>query len=59
MRKYAEAGRTDLALVQIGHDRQEPFFDWAAKELLPTRSASCSRRPRDARPACRHLRGRC
>ncbi|TDC86421.1 TIGR03557 family F420-dependent LLM class oxidoreductase [Nonomuraea deserti] len=34
-RKYVDAGYTHIALVQIGHDRQQPFFDWAEKELLP------------------------
>jgi len=32
---FAEAGFTDLALVQIGGDQQDAFFDWAPKELLP------------------------
>lgn len=36
VKKYAEAGYTHVALVQIGHDQQQPFFDWAEKELLPT-----------------------
>ncbi|MFC5835575.1 TIGR03557 family F420-dependent LLM class oxidoreductase [Nonomuraea insulae] len=35
VRKYADAGYTHVALVQIGHDQQQPFFDWAEKELLP------------------------
>nr|WP_055506167.1 TIGR03557 family F420-dependent LLM class oxidoreductase [Nonomuraea pusilla] len=35
VRAYAEAGFTHVALVQIGHDQQQPFFDWAEKELLP------------------------
>ncbi|MFG3440812.1 LLM class F420-dependent oxidoreductase [Nonomuraea sp. NPDC047897] len=35
VRAYVEAGHTHLALVQVGHDQQEPFFDWAGKELLP------------------------
>ena len=34
-RKYAEAGFTHLALVQIGADQQEPFFGWAQEKLLP------------------------
>ncbi|AVH98887.1 MULTISPECIES: LLM class F420-dependent oxidoreductase [Streptomyces] len=34
-RPYAEAGFTELALVQIGGGHQEPFFRWAEKELLP------------------------
>ncbi|MGW0122934.1 TIGR03557 family F420-dependent LLM class oxidoreductase [Streptomyces sp. NPDC003327] len=32
---YEEAGFTDLALVQIGGDRQEPFLRWAESTLLP------------------------
>ncbi|MFD3696872.1 LLM class F420-dependent oxidoreductase [Streptomyces sp. NPDC058646] len=35
VRPYAEAGFTELALVQIGGDRQEPFLEWAEAELLP------------------------
>jgi G6PDH family F420-dependent oxidoreductase len=34
-RKFAEAGFTDLALIQIGGDQQEGFLDFAEKELLP------------------------
>jgi G6PDH family F420-dependent oxidoreductase len=34
-RQYAEAGFTDLALVQIGGDQQEDFLGFAEKELLP------------------------
>jgi len=36
-RPFAEAGFTDLALVQIGGapQHQEPFFDYARNELLP------------------------
>lgn len=33
--KYAEAGFTHLALVQIGADRQKEFLAWAEAELLP------------------------
>ncbi|NIH87624.1 TIGR03557 family F420-dependent LLM class oxidoreductase [Amycolatopsis granulosa] len=32
---FAEAGFTDLALVQIGGEHQDGFFDFASKELLP------------------------
>jgi G6PDH family F420-dependent oxidoreductase len=32
---FAEAGFTDVALIQVGGDRQRPFLDWAEKELLP------------------------
>jgi G6PDH family F420-dependent oxidoreductase len=35
VQKYADAGFTDLALVQIGGDHQEPFLDFAEKTLLP------------------------
>ncbi|PWI42834.1 LLM class F420-dependent oxidoreductase [Streptomyces sp. ICBB 8177] len=35
VRPYAEAGFTEVALVQIGGGHQLPFFDWAEKELLP------------------------
>jgi G6PDH family F420-dependent oxidoreductase len=32
---FLDAGFTHVALVQIGGDAQEPFFDWAQRELLP------------------------
>ncbi|MFC4112064.1 TIGR03557 family F420-dependent LLM class oxidoreductase [Nonomuraea zeae] len=35
VKKFTDAGYTHVALVQIGHDQQQPFFDWAEKELLP------------------------
>ncbi|MGW5420485.1 LLM class F420-dependent oxidoreductase [Streptomyces sp. NPDC003943] len=35
VREYAEAGFTDLALVQIGGGRQLPFLHWAETTLLP------------------------
>jgi G6PDH family F420-dependent oxidoreductase len=35
VRQYADAGFTEVALVQIGGDHQRPFLDWAEKELLP------------------------
>jgi G6PDH family F420-dependent oxidoreductase len=35
VREYAEAGFTEVALVQVGGEHQRPFFDWAEKELLP------------------------
>ncbi|MFI0774438.1 LLM class F420-dependent oxidoreductase [Streptomyces sp. NPDC021212] len=35
LRPFADAGFTDVALVQIGGDHQGPFFDWAEKRLLP------------------------
>ncbi|WP_457207504.1 TIGR03557 family F420-dependent LLM class oxidoreductase [Nocardioides sp. P5_C9_2] len=33
--EWREAGFTDLAVVQIGDERQEDFLDWARDELLP------------------------
>jgi G6PDH family F420-dependent oxidoreductase len=35
VREFTDAGFTDVALVQIGGQAQEPFLDWAGKELLP------------------------
>ncbi|MCX5387150.1 LLM class F420-dependent oxidoreductase [Streptomyces sp. NBC_00083] len=35
VRPYAEAGFTEIALVQIGGEHQRPFIDWAEKKLLP------------------------
>ncbi|WP_412075735.1 LLM class F420-dependent oxidoreductase [Streptomyces xanthophaeus] len=35
VRPYAEAGFTEVALIQVGGDRQEPFLHWAESELLP------------------------
>ncbi|MFJ6213457.1 LLM class F420-dependent oxidoreductase [Streptomyces sp. NPDC092296] len=35
VRPYAEAGFSEIALVQIGGDAQYPFLDWAEKSLLP------------------------
>ncbi|MEV8061085.1 LLM class F420-dependent oxidoreductase [Streptomyces antimycoticus] len=35
IRPFADAGFTDVALVQIGGDHQRPFLDWAEKRLLP------------------------
>ncbi|NUR61770.1 MAG: LLM class F420-dependent oxidoreductase [Catenulispora sp.] len=34
-RPFAEAGFTELALVQVGGDAQGPFLDWAEKTLIP------------------------
>jgi G6PDH family F420-dependent oxidoreductase len=34
-KKYADAGFTQLALVQIGGDQQRPFLEWSEKTLLP------------------------
>ena len=33
--EFAQAGFTDLALVQIGGDQQHDFLNFAEKELLP------------------------
>ncbi|WP_438489112.1 LLM class F420-dependent oxidoreductase [Streptomyces sp. S186] len=35
VRPYVDAGFTEVALVQIGGDRQKPFLEWAEAELLP------------------------
>ncbi|WP_406503618.1 LLM class F420-dependent oxidoreductase [Streptomyces sp. NBC_00212] len=35
VRPYAEAGFTEIALIQIGGPQQLPFIDWAEKKLLP------------------------
>ncbi len=35
VRLYADAGFTEVALIQIGGDRQEPFLDWSETKLLP------------------------
>ncbi|MFE6161158.1 LLM class F420-dependent oxidoreductase [Streptomyces sp. NPDC056486] len=35
VRPYAEAGFTEVALVQVGGEHQRPFIDWAEKKLLP------------------------
>jgi G6PDH family F420-dependent oxidoreductase len=35
VRPYAEAGFTEIALVQVGGDTQHAFLNWAEKELLP------------------------
>src|ERR1700738_5270900 len=35
IRPFLEAGFTEVALVQIGADVQEPFMHWAEEELLP------------------------
>ncbi|MEU5900124.1 MULTISPECIES: LLM class F420-dependent oxidoreductase [Streptomyces] len=35
VRPFAEAGFTEIALVQVGGDQQRPFIDWAEKKLLP------------------------
>jgi G6PDH family F420-dependent oxidoreductase len=35
VKKFVDAGFTHVAVVQIGGDSQDPFFDWAERELLP------------------------
>ncbi|MGA4845296.1 LLM class F420-dependent oxidoreductase [Streptomyces sp. G5(2025)] len=35
VRPFAEAGFTEIALVQVGGDHQRPFIEWAEKSLLP------------------------
>ncbi|MGH2868089.1 MAG: LLM class F420-dependent oxidoreductase, partial [Solirubrobacteraceae bacterium] len=35
IRPFLEAGFTEVALVQIGADVQEPFMRWAEEQLLP------------------------
>jgi hypothetical protein len=35
IRRFAEAGFTHLALVQVGGDQQPDFINWAGEELLP------------------------
>lgn len=35
VRPYADAGFTEIALVQIGGYQQEPFLDRSATKLLP------------------------
>src|SRR3954451_24353925 len=35
IKPFLEAGFTEVALVQIGADQQEPFFRFAEQELLP------------------------
>ncbi|MEU9134213.1 LLM class F420-dependent oxidoreductase [Kitasatospora sp. NPDC048540] len=35
VRAYADAGFTEVALIQVGGDAQRPFLDWAETTLLP------------------------
>jgi len=35
IKPFIDAGFTEVALVQIGADHQEPFIRWAQQELLP------------------------
>lgn len=41
VRRFTDAGFTDVALVQIGGEDQEPFLQWAANVLLPALRATC------------------
>ncbi|MEU6847399.1 LLM class F420-dependent oxidoreductase [Streptomyces sp. NPDC046716] len=40
VRPFAEAGFTEVALVQIGGDHQDAFFTWAREKLLPALRAA-------------------
>jgi G6PDH family F420-dependent oxidoreductase len=35
IKPYLDAGFDEIALVQIGGEHQQPFIDWAQRELLP------------------------
>jgi G6PDH family F420-dependent oxidoreductase len=35
VKKFVDAGFTDVAVVQIGGDTQPAFLDWAERELMP------------------------
>lgn len=35
VKQFTDAGFGEVALVQIGGDQQDPFFDWAESDLLP------------------------
>jgi hypothetical protein len=35
IRPFVAAGFSEVALVQIGADQQEPFIRWSQAELLP------------------------
>jgi hypothetical protein len=35
VKPFAEAGFTEVALVQVGGDAQKPFLEWAEKTLIP------------------------
>jgi G6PDH family F420-dependent oxidoreductase len=35
VKRFVDAGFTDVAVVQIGGEHQEQFLNWAEKELLP------------------------
>jgi hypothetical protein len=42
--KFVDAGFTHVALVQIGGETQDMFFEWAEAELLPELRALPDRR---------------
>ena len=44
VRKYVDAGFTDIALVQIGGGHQEEFLAWSQSELLPALRAADDKR---------------
>jgi G6PDH family F420-dependent oxidoreductase len=35
IKPFVDAGFTEVAIVQIGGEQQEPFIEWAQRELLP------------------------
>ncbi len=35
IKPFVQAGFTHVALVQVGGEQQQPFIDWAGRELLP------------------------
>jgi G6PDH family F420-dependent oxidoreductase len=35
IKPFVDAGFTEVALVQIGAEHQQPFVEWAERELLP------------------------
>ncbi len=35
VRPYVDAGFTEVALIQVGGDHQEPYLGWAQQKLLP------------------------
>ncbi|MFE2969278.1 LLM class F420-dependent oxidoreductase [Streptomyces sp. NPDC059340] len=35
VRPYVDAGFTEVALIQIGGEHQEPYLEWAEQKLLP------------------------
>lgn len=35
VRPYVDAEFTEVALIQIGGEHQEPYLEWAEQKLLP------------------------